>query len=176
MLSRGVGEIIRARDDPRAPFLETVAILAEADITFCNLESPFYDEEPPIEGEMTFGADPKTVEGLIYAGFDIVSLANNHFGDQGTAGMNFTLSHLDTNKIEYIGAGENEAKAREPKIIERNGVKFAFLAYSDVKDAGWKDYAATSDKPGMAVLTRDNLIQDITYAKERAHVVVVSIH
>jgi len=176
MLSRDVGTVIRATGDPRAPFFKTVETLKTADITFCNLESPFYEEEPPIEGEMVFGADPETVEGLIYAGFDIVSLANNHFGDQGTAGMNFTLSHLDANKIEYIGAGENEARASEPKIVERNGVKFALLGYNDVKSAVRMGYAATADKPGIAVLTRDNLIQDITYAKERAHVVVVSIH
>jgi len=176
MLSRTVGDIISATSDPRAPFLETVEILEEADITFCNLENPFYDGEPQNGDRMIFGADPETIEGLKYAGFDIVSLANNHFGDQGTAGMSFTLSHLDENEIEYTGAGENELKSREPTIIERNGVKFAFLGYNDVKSAVRMGYAATADKPGFAVLTRDNLIQDIQYAKERAHVVVVSIH
>jgi poly-gamma-glutamate capsule biosynthesis protein CapA/YwtB (metallophosphatase superfamily) len=176
MLSRTVGEIIRTRDDPRAPFLETVNLLAEADLTFCNLESPLYNEEPQNGDRMVFGADPETVEGLKYAGFDIVSLANNHFGDQGTTGMSCTFSHLDENEIEYTGAGKNEVQAREPKIIEQNGVKFAFLGYNDVKSAVQMGYAATVDKPGIAVLTRENLIQDIQYARERAHVVVVSIH
>ena len=176
MLSRMVGEEIRTTGDPRAPSLKTAEILEQADITFCNLESPFYDEGPPIEGEMIFGADPETIEGLIYAGFDIVSLANNHFGNQGITGMNFTFSHLNENGIEYVGAWENEAKAREPKIIERNGVKFAFLGYNDVKEVSQKGYVATSDEPGIAVLTKGNLTQDIQYAKERAHVVVVSIH
>jgi len=48
MLSRQVGEIIRIKGDPKAPFLKTAEILEEAAITFCNLESPFYDEESPI--------------------------------------------------------------------------------------------------------------------------------
>ncbi len=176
MLSRTVGERIRITGDPKAPFLKTAEILEEADITFCNLESPFYDEEPPIEGKMIFGADPETIEGLKYAGFDVVSLANNHFGDQGVAGMNFTLSHLNKNEIEFIGAGESEVKAREPRIIERNGVKFAFLGYNDTQSAVRKGYAATSKKPGVAVLTKENLTQDIKRAKRRAHVVIVSIH
>ena len=176
MLSRDVGAIITATSDPRAPFLETVEILEEADITFCNLESPFYEDERQNGDRLVFGADPVTVEGLIYAGFDIVSLANNHFGNQGTDGMSFTLSHLSENGIGYTGAGENEATAREPFIIECNGVKFAFLAYNDVKSAIRKGYAATADKPGFAVLTRSNLRQDIRYAREKAHVVVVSIH
>ena len=176
MLARTVGEIIRASNDPRAPFLETVGILEGADITFCNLESPFYYGEPLNGDRMVFGADPETVEGLNYAGFDIVSLANNHFGDQGTAGMNFTLSHLDDNEIAYTGAGENEIKAREPTIIEQNGVRFAFLGYNDVKSAIRMGYAATENRPGFAVLTRDNLVEDIQHAKEMAHIVVVSIH
>jgi poly-gamma-glutamate synthesis protein (capsule biosynthesis protein) len=176
MLSRNVGVIITATGDPRAPFLKTVQILEEADITFCNLENPFYKEEQRNGDRLVFGADPVTVEGLEYAGFDIVSLANNHFGDQGTDGMSFTLTHLTENGIGYTGAGENEVTAREPFIIERNGVKFAFLAYNDVESAIRKGYAATADRPGFAVLSRNNLIQDIQYAKERAHVVVVSIH
>jgi poly-gamma-glutamate synthesis protein (capsule biosynthesis protein) len=128
MLSRQVGERIRIEDDPRAPFLRTAGILEKADITFCNLESPFYDEESLSEEWMVFGAEPAAIEGLKYAGFDVVSLANNHFGDQGLAGMNFTFSHLNKHEIQFIGAGENEVEAREPRIIERNGVKFAFLA------------------------------------------------
>ena len=176
MLSRMVGERIRLIGDPKAPFLETAEILEKADITFCNLESPFYDDDLLDEEWLIFGAEPTTIEGLKYAGFDIVSLANNHFGDQGVAGMLFTFTHLNENRIEYIGAGKNEEKAREPKIIERNGVKFAFLGYNDVKPAIQKGYMATSEKPGVAVLTKDNLMEDIKRAKERAQVVIVSIH
>ena len=103
MLSRLVGEEILAKGDPKAPFSRTAEILEEADITFCNLESPFYDEGPPIEDTVIFGAAPETIEGLVYAGFDIVSLANNHFGDQGVTGMSFTFSHLNKNGIEFTG-------------------------------------------------------------------------
>jgi len=176
MLSRQVGERIRTIGDPKAPFLKTAKILEKADITFCNLESPFYDEESLSEEWMVFGAEPATIEGLKYAGFDVVSLANNHFGDQGVAGMNFTFSHLNKNEVEFIGAGENEVKAREPRIIERNGVKFAFLGYNDIKSAIQKGYAATPEKPGTAVLTEENLAQDIKRARKRAHVVIISIH
>ena len=176
MLSRYVGERIRSKGDPRAPFLRTAEILEEADVTFCNLESPFYDEGSPIEDAMIFRADPETIEGLKYAGFDIVSLANNHFGDQGVAGMSFTFSHLNKNGIEFTGAGENEVKAREPRIIERNGVKFAFLGYTDIESGIREDYVATSEKPGVALLAKESLMQDIRRAKKQAHVVIVSMH
>ncbi len=176
MLSRLVGERIKMEGDPKAPFLKTAEILEKADIAFCNLESPFYDEESLPEEWMVFRAEPVTIEGLTYAGFDIVSLANNHFGDQGLAGMYFTFTHLNENGIEYIGAGGSESQAREAKIIERSGVKFAFLGYNDIKSAIRKGYAATLEKPGIAVLTKENITQDIQRAKRQAHVVIVSIH
>ena len=54
MLSRLVGERIKMEGDPKAPFLKTAEILEKADIAFCNLESPFYDEESLPEEWMVF--------------------------------------------------------------------------------------------------------------------------
>jgi len=176
MLSRDVGKSIKTGGNPEAPFIETAEILRQADIAFCNLESPFYEKGPPAEGEMVFGAAPETIDGLRYAGFDVVSLANNHFGDQGRDGMLYTLSHLEENDIEYTGAGESESQARQPAIIERNGLKFAFLGYSDIESAITKGYNATPARPGTAVLTEEDLTQDIQRVKKEAHVVIVSIH
>jgi poly-gamma-glutamate synthesis protein (capsule biosynthesis protein) len=90
--------------------------------------------------------------------------------------MNFTFKHLVDNGILYIGAGENETKAREPKIIERNGIKFAFLGYTDASSMTPKSYGATSSKPGIAWLSEENLKQDIKKAKEKSDVVIVSFH
>lgn len=177
MLSRHVGEKIRAHGDTYSPFLKTAEILKSGDITFGNLESPFYDKGPPVREGMVFKAEPETINGLVYAGFDIVSLANNHFGDQGISGMKYTLSHLTNHKIEYIGAGENKIKASEAKIIERNGIRFAFLGYNDIKSTFTPShYVATSTKPGVNLLDEEVLKTDIKKAKEMADVVVVSLH
>lgn len=177
MLSRHVGSKIRAKNDPKVPFLKTAEILKKADLTFCNLESPFYDKGPPVKEGMVFKAEPEYIQGLKYAGFDLVSLANNHFGDRGLAGMNFTFTHLKNNKIEYIGAGENLEKAREAKILEKKGIKFAFLGYNDLLSTITPEsYKATSNKPGVNPLTEENLKKDIKKVKEKADVVIVSFH
>lgn len=177
MLSRHVGEKIKAKGDPKSPFLYTAEILSKADITFGNLESPFDDKGTMITEGMVFKAEPDTIEGLKYAGFDILSLANNHLGNRGVSGMNFTFSHLKNNKIEYVGAGENDKQAAKTRIIEKNGIKFAFLAYNDM-DATITptSYKASSQKPGVNPLIEKSLKQDITKAKEVADIVIVSIH
>ena len=177
MLSRNVGTKIRTLNDPKAPFLKTVEILKSADITFGNLESPFDDKGPPLTQGMVFKAEPDTIAGLVYAGFDILSLANNHFGNRGTSGMQYTFSHLLNNKIQYIGAGENLAKAKEVKIIEKKGIKFAFLGYDDMASTITPtSYQATTSTPGVAPLIESSLTTDIKNAKEKADAVIVSFH
>jgi len=176
MLSRHVGEKIRLKNDPRAPFLATAELLRNADISFANLESPFYNQGARVTQGMVFKAEPETIEGLKYAGIDIVSLANNHFGDQGKGGMEFTFLHLKNNQISYVGAGKNEIEAHQPQIIERKGIRFAFLAYADVSSMTPEKYRATSTTPGVAWFTPSDLKKDVEEAKQKADVVIVSIH
>ena len=177
MLSRNVGTKIRAAGDVNSPFLKTAAILQNADITFGNLESPFYDQGKPVTEGMVFKAEPDTIGGLVYAGFDIVSLCNNHFGNQGQKGEQYTFSLLLKNNIQYVGAGETAAKARELNIIEKNGIKFGFLGYDDmISTYTPQSYQATIEKPGVNPLVLENVKADVKKAKEQVDVVVVTFH
>ncbi len=55
-------------------------------------------------------------------------------------------------------------------------MKFAFLGYGDIESGIRKGYVATSEKPGVALLTKENLRQDIQTARKQAHVVIISMH
>ncbi|MEC7769118.1 MAG: CapA family protein, partial [Acidobacteriota bacterium] len=71
-------------------FLEMVNLLRGADVAFTNLEMLFHDYEPyPMHqsGGTYMRAAPALVNELVWAGFDMVSRANNHTGDYGTLGM-----------------------------------------------------------------------------------------
>ncbi len=174
MLSRNVGYRSRVTQDPAYPFRYIAEFLKQADITFVNLESPFYHQGPktPPQNTMIFKAEPEMIEGLVKSGIDIVSLANNHFGNQGIRGELFTFDWLIKNKIEFIGAGRNLTEAHEEKILERQGIKFAFLGYS--YDVPY--YAASENSPGIAFWYIDKMQKDIGRAKEKADVVIVSLH
>ena len=84
MLARRVGRAIA--DDPRRPFRPLRSRLAGADITVGNLESTLSTDGSPTQGGDSFGARPQVLRGLDSAGFDLVSLANNHVGDYGNVG------------------------------------------------------------------------------------------
>jgi poly-gamma-glutamate capsule biosynthesis protein CapA/YwtB (metallophosphatase superfamily) len=148
-------------------------ILAGADIAFGNLEAPIADRGTRVAKTYTFRADPQAVEALVYAGLDVLSLANNHSGDFGTEALLQTLALLRQAEILAVGAGETITQAHEAKIITRNGLQVAFLAYNQVPP---ESFAATATRPGHATMERERMIADVQAARQRADLVIVSCH
>jgi poly-gamma-glutamate synthesis protein (capsule biosynthesis protein) len=111
------------------------------------------------------------VAGLSYAGFDLLSLANNHSGDYGPLALQDTLDYLQAAQIVPLGAGQNLAAAREAKIMWVEGLRVAFLAYDQVgPDWLW----ATDDAPGCAPMRIDQMAADVQAARRQADVVLGS--
>jgi poly-gamma-glutamate synthesis protein (capsule biosynthesis protein) len=178
MLSRDVGIKIRKSGDYSLPFRKLHGLLSAADITFGNLESPFYDKGPPLDLGMSFKADPKYIEGLVLSGFDVLSLANNHFGNQGREGMEYTFNHLANNGIKYCGAGMNYKDAHESVEIKKNGLNFSFVSYNLISP---QSYKALDDTPGLAFISNNEeslskMSGDIKREKEKNNIVIASFH
>ncbi|TFG80012.1 MAG: CapA family protein [Spirochaetales bacterium] len=109
-------------------------LVSDADIAFANLETPVSYLGEPYPGKpvnVTFRADPATLFGLAWAGFDVVSLANNHMNDYGPAALAETLEYLDLLGVARAGAGLDLEEAGRPALIERNGELVAILAYAE---------------------------------------------
>jgi poly-gamma-glutamate synthesis protein (capsule biosynthesis protein) len=95
-------------------------LLSQADITVGNLECALGDVGQPAAKSYTFQAPPQAAEALALAGFDVVSLANNHAMDYGPESLLQGLSLLQAQGIATIGAGPNEAEAHKAHIREVN--------------------------------------------------------
>jgi gamma-polyglutamate biosynthesis protein CapA len=170
MLSRNVGTAIVKANDPTLPFKKMVDIIKNADISFANLESPFNNKGPRKTEGLVFKAEPNTVEGLTYAGFDVLSTANNHGFDQGEAGLLYTLDWLTEHGIKPVGTGGNCHKG---VVIEANGLRVGYLAYS---------YSAYNDGgkvPSLLVCDWRNQAQvttDIANIGAQVDFLIVSAH
>ena len=175
MLSRWVAKEILKNNDYRYPFLKTADILKDADLTFGNLESPITSGREILINEMHFRADPEATSGLEFAGFDVLSLANNHFGDFGRQGMTDTFKFLEEKNIDFTGAGKNRNEAHTVLIKEVKGKKIGFLAYSDSNFTS-KTYEAGEKEAGIALMNAENLETDIKKAKKETDFLVVSMH
>ena len=85
-------------------------------------------------------------------GFDAVTIANNHMYDFGPEALLDTRKLLLEKGIAVTGAGRDLDEAREPAIVERNGIKVGFLGYCSVIPEGGE---AAPGKVGIAPLPRD---------------------
>jgi poly-gamma-glutamate synthesis protein (capsule biosynthesis protein) len=133
------------------------------------------------------------------AGIDIVSLASNHAMDWGPDALLDTAAMFRAQGKYVIGAGRDADEARAPAIVERNGVKIAFLAYCSVLRDGQAAgkgkagvaparvhtyYAPEEFQPGAPpkIITVPHeadvnaLQDDIRKAKQQADAVIMSIH
>jgi len=175
MLDRGVKNAILkyGEGDFKFPFLNVSQFLTEADLLIGNLEGPVSDKGKKVGSIYSFRMDPKSIEGLKFAGFDILSLANNHIFDYSRVAMEDTFLRLKETQIDYIGAGLNYNEACFPKIKEIKNTKIAFLAFTNLGSRFWQ---ATEKNSGVCWLDKENLKKNIEKAKEIADIVVVLFH
>ena len=113
----------------RYPFLNIAELTRQADLFWINLEGTLTRTTTPVPKNFNFRAEPEDVAILQEAGIDVVSLANNHAFDFGSAGLVETLSTLEAAGIAAHGAGLDLASARRPALLRRNGISVGFLGY-----------------------------------------------
>ncbi len=138
----GVGDMMLGTNYPSKSYLpanggkdllsDVKDILKNADVTFGNLEGTMFDGEGTAKTcrDMSkcyvFRSPASYVDHFTDAGFDVLSLANNHSGDFGPAGRSGTKAVLKKAGLAYAGlAGTDESV-----IFERNGCKFGFCAFA----------------------------------------------
>jgi|GEM_PF-734780 len=171
MLGRGVGSQIRA-NSPSYPFDLTRELTSQADVAFGNLESPI-TARGIAQGGISLRAAPEVVAGLSDAGFDVVSLANNHTDDYGAVGLLDTVSYLDGEDIAYVGLSGDPNGQQDAVTLETNGLRMAFLAYNNVPPR-WEPSADAGRSP--AWLEPEAAYADVRHAASSSDFVVVSLH
>ena len=144
MLGRRVGTSLERRGDPAAVFRPLAERLTSADITVGNLESTLSRSGPPTQGGDSFGADPSVLQGLRLAGYDVLSLANNHLGDFGDGAIVETIRRLERADFRTVGAGRNLARAARPLVVTVDDVRIGFVATDSIGETP----AATRSSPG----------------------------
>ena len=164
------------------PFALMKDKLQNADLTFGNLESPLSDRGTPLPGKgICFRARPEMSGQLKESGFDVLSVANNHAVDYDSEAFLDTLELLRTSQIEPVGGGQNIDEARRPVIIEKNGLKVGFLAYTIFADVYYhakyrRTFQATETVCGVAPLQQELILEDLAKLRPQVDVAIVSLH
>jgi poly-gamma-glutamate synthesis protein (capsule biosynthesis protein) len=112
-------------------FTRLFDIIRGADAAFTNLETLFHDYEmPPAHesGGTWMRTEPPIIKELVWAGFDLVSRANNHAGDFGPAGSAMTSKYVREAGLVEAGVGNSLAEAREAKFLETAKARIALVS------------------------------------------------
>lgn len=203
-----VGDLHLGRPNPYSMLEHVAPPLQQADFTLGNLEGPASDRGEPLAEKAMYHSvairmPPQAAEAVKRAGFHAVGLANNHGMDFGPDALLQTIELLDRQGIAHTGGGRSLAEARQPAIVEREGVRLALLSYTSVYTP--VGFPAGDGSPGVtcirvntsyqipptlpyapgvwprsvtAVVPEDRamVLEDVRRAREVADIVVVSWH
>jgi hypothetical protein len=166
----------RLAANPATVFGPAAKGLAQPDLTMVNLETAVAVGGTPENKSFTFKAPPSAFTALRSAGIDLVTMANNHAADYGSAGLAQTLAAIKRSDFPVIGLGANANAAYAPYYTEINGVRLAFVAGLQVREETLANFTATSSSPGVASAYSERLISAVRAAKRRADAVIVYLH
>lgn len=175
MLGRGVNNKMVAYNDYLYPYRQIAGEFHSADLRVANLECTITDLYPVPTDPSTFDfvSAKRAVDGLVYAGFSALTVANNHAGGAGPGALQDMLATLRSHGIATCGGGDNLAAARQPALMTAKGLRIALLGYDAISPQA--PYA-TASSPGLAPLDLSTLAQDITAARSRADLVIPYFH
>jgi poly-gamma-glutamate capsule biosynthesis protein CapA/YwtB (metallophosphatase superfamily) len=153
------------------PFHRISSFLRKKDLVVMNLETPLTDQG---RDKGLFKSDPRYAQAMKRAGITVVNLSNNHIFDAGEKGFHDTLNHLKEAGLEYVGVGHNLEDARAGKVIDVAGTRCCFLSYTQFCNSRFASLAKTDS--GILPLDRKLMTEDVYRAKNKADLVIVSLH
>ena len=157
------------------PMYDNVAdIIQNADLAFINQETPFGGSSRPISGYPLFNTPEQMGDDLITLGFDIIGLANNHMLDSTAKGYENTIDFWNSKDgVTAIGGYKNKEDFENIRVIEKNGIKIALLAYT-YSTNGLK--LPQGSELVIPLYDDETIDRQTKKAKSLADVVIVSIH
>ena len=177
-----VGDLLLAPVGVRSPYRRAAALVsppvrrlfAESDLVFGNLECTLAGDDGCVPTEPRVLATEDWVRAVGAAGFDLVTLANNHAFDGFESGFLTLRRLLETLPLPHFGAGMNLGEATAPAVVERGGLRLALLAAVD-ESTGPYCFAADG-QPGVAPLDVGRLTAQIAALRAEVDHVIVSLH
>ncbi len=147
-------------------------IISGADIAFINQETICAQSFEP-STYPGFNSPVDLTYDIADIGFDVVSLANNHMLDKGALGLREAFDNWNERGLHVIGAYEEKDEGRYITYYEKNGIKIAFVAYTEFVNL-YEDPA----EEGLygPFLKYSDVAGDVKEAYENSDFVIVSIH
>ena len=155
------------------PIYEDVArYIKSADVAVINQESQIAGDAAKIGGYPRFNTPSQMGEDLISLGFDVITTANNHMLDNGTKGLKNSIAYWKDKPVLTVGSYKDKTDYDTVRVLEKNGVRFAFLAYTEMTNSNRR----AEDGYITPLLDADVIKRQVAAAKKVADVVIILPH
>ena len=154
-------------------FADIAPVIGSADLAICHLETPIAPAGQALSTYPTYGVPVEVTQAIASAGYDRCSTASNHTFDRGIAGIDRTVSALESVGVQQSGMARTPLEAI-PKVVEMHGVAVAHLSYTYGFNGA---YVPPGEQWRSNVINVDRIIADGRAARSRgAELVVISLH
>jgi poly-gamma-glutamate capsule biosynthesis protein CapA/YwtB (metallophosphatase superfamily) len=144
-----------------APFFKAIApYVADVDLGLCHVETPM--GPGPITTYPIFNTPTDLAKSIHRSGWDACDSASNHSLDGGQAGIDGTVKALHKAGVEHTGSFSSEKASNKPTIIDVDGIKIGYVAYTDATNGftpphPWSlnTYPAANPKAGAKAIIHD---------------------
>ena len=143
------------------------------DLKYVNEESIIGGPSYKISGYPTFNAPDAVGDDLIDTGFNIVGLANNHAYDKGMKAILYSNQYWKEKNVITAGTYSSQEERDSIKIYEKNGIKYAFLAYTTSLNG---NNLPTDNEYLVNIYSNEQARFDIEKIKNQVDVIIVAMH
>lgn len=149
-------------------------IIKDADLSFINQETLMCGEGYAPSYYPYFNSPRDLGYDLCELGYDVINIANNHMLDKGADGLSRTIEFYKNNlDCLMIGGYESSEDFDKIRTIEKNGITFSFLSYTEMTNGLVKSVQSPIAIP---YINDEDIIRQVALAKECSEIVVVSVH
>lgn len=154
------------------PFRKVTPLIRDNDFAICNFETTLKINCVPISKcGPNLSSNGSLIKRIKEAGFDIVTLANNHFKDFGEDGIKASLSALKAEGLKTVGAGIDLINAQKPLVLEKNNCRIAIINCCEHEFS-----IASKDKGGCNPLNPIDQFYQISSIRNSVDYVIVIVH
>ncbi|MDL2206189.1 CapA family protein [Eubacteriales bacterium OttesenSCG-928-N13] len=141
--------------------------LSSADYTIGNLEGTIGKaNNKGYTGFPAFNAPPALLDSLKDAGFDMLTLANNHILDRFYPGIEKTIANIEKVGFDHVGASRSAEEQAAPCIVDVNGIQIGMLAYTEHTNGMERYTDEEALKYCVNLLSKANFKKDVQALRE----------
>lgn len=168
--AKGTGE----QYDFKPMFSDIKELISSYDVAFLNQEVPIAGAERGFSGYPCFNSPDELGDAVVDTGFDVINIATNHMLDKRNAGLKRSIEYWRGKDVFVIGDYLSQEEYEEIEILEKDGIRIAFLAYT----YGTNGIPLENNGDTLVVpyIDSERIKAKIKRAKQESDLVFVSIH